>query len=833
MVDNASNIGQKAKNLKILVNIFPQLVPEFLVVEFKEFFIDWNRVSKALTDLSNSYLNKRLSLTEYEEKLTRLIKDAEINKGLIHQLEDKLIKQGFQKVSYRTSASQEDLEDSSFAGQYVTFLDQDIRAQTIKKCVMECAKSLSSPRVLGYLKNNGHLNFNQYGSIIIQKMFYGEVTGVLFTENGHNEIEISYSNSWRNVIVEGNLANSFSIKKSEIEIEDTLPKDLPKTIIEVINAATILEKQEKRPLDIEWSISKDRAALLQFRPVTTHKTEYIIEWDNTNIAESYPGITLPLTYSFIKRLYSKVYPEFLKLLGKPKSSLVEHNHIFENMLGYINGRVCYNINNWYELVKLLPGYKYNKEFFESMLMPAKKKKHIEKIKIKQSLKQRLQLLTTTIRFVWLLLRTNSLSNKFTRRYLKSYEIYKSVLWEHLAADEILKIYDKIERDLLQQWAVPILNDFRTMVFHGLLRKLFFPKENDDSYIQLLSGIYDHTSVEPIRQLSFLAKEVKVILQDYKGNDNEFIEAIKNDKSFDDIHSRINNYLIRFGGRSPDELKLENPRLGESFENFASFLISTAKGYHDTTNLVKTPLSSEKLLKQVNFGRSFFKRIAMRFIFKYVLYQTKSGISKRERFRFYRAQVFGLARNAFLALGNRFVEADLINEQTDIFYLTKSEINDLVLGHAFEHSLKDKISKRKKLFKTYGSKNLGRRLISYGIVAPTQIVTDKDVGNKNKLLGLGVSNGTFKGEVVVVKEFNPQADVKGKILVTEHTDPGWTLLFLNASALVVERGNALSHASIVAREIGIPAVVAVEGATDILKNGQKIVVNGGTGEIIIP
>lgn len=832
MVDRTNNIGQKAENLKILKKRFPQLVPEFLIVEIREFFLNWGSASKILIELASRYIQKHLSLSQYEDELSRLVKEIEIDKDFIYQLENKLIKQGFQKVSYRTSSAQEDLVESSFAGQYVTFLDQDIKAQTIEKCVRECTKSLFSPRVLGYAKSKGHPSFNLCGSVIIQRMFYGEATGVLFTENGHNEIEISYTHSWRNITVEGSSTNSFSIKKSEVNIKNTLPKDLPETILEILHAAITLEKQGGRPLDIEWSVTKERAALLQFRPVTTKKLEYVFEWDNTNIAESYPGITLPLTYSFIRKLYAKVYPEFLKLLGKSESSLAEHDHIFENMLGYINGRVYYNINNWYELVKLLPGYKYNKEFFEAMLMPAKKKKYPETRKPRFLLKQKLQLFITAIRFIWLLLRTDSLSNKFTKKYLTSYEVYRSVLWEHLAADEILKIYDKIEQDLLQQWATPILNDFRTMVFHGMLRKLFFPRENDDSYIQLLSGIYDHTSVEPIRQLSILAKEMKVILQDYKGSEDSLIQAIKNSKSFEEIHSRINDYLTQYGGRSPDELKLENPRLGESFENFTSFLISTAKGYNDRTILVKKPADTERLARELKLGDSFLKHIFMKPLFKFVLYQAKSGISKRERFRFYRAQVFGLARNAYLAMGNRFVEVKLIDKQEDIFYLTQSEINDLVLGHAFEYSVKDKIKQRKRLFKAYGSNNLGRRLISSGLVAPMKIIIDEDVSDKNKLLGLGVSKGRFEGEVVVVKEFDPKADVKGKILVTEHTDPGWTLLFLNASALVVERGNALSHASIVAREIGIPAVVAVEDATDIFKNGQKIIVNGSTGEIII-
>jgi rifampicin phosphotransferase len=101
-----------------------------------------------------------------------------------------------------------------------------------------------------------------------------------------------------------------------------------------------------------------------------------------------------------------------------------------------------------------------------------------------------------------------------------------------------------------------------------------------------------------------------------------------------------------------------------------------------------------------------------------------------------------------------------------------------------------------------------------------------------LMGLGVSNGVFEGKVIVVRKFDPKINVKGKILVAEHTDPGWTLLFLNAKALIVERGNALSHASIVSREIGIPAVVAVEDVCNKLKNNDNVIVNGSTGEITI-
>ena len=186
------------------------------------------------------------------------------------------------------------------------------------------------------------------------------------------------------------------------------------------------------------------------------------------------------------------------------------------------------------------------------------------------------------------------------------------------------------------------------------------------------------------------------------------------------------------------------------------------------------------------------------------------------------------------MGTRFVDDKLIGNRDDIFYLTTNEIQDVILGHSFENSFRTKIKERKKLFADFSKKNLGRRIISSGLIAPLDSRTDESINKlvKDKLTGLGVSKGVFQGEVIIVRKFDPKARVKGKVLVTEHTDPGWTLLFLNASALVVERGNALSHASIVSREIGIPAVVAVENACSKLKNNEKVIVNGSTGEITI-
>lgn len=825
-------IGRKAENLYKLKKRFPALVPHFEVVEMSHIINDWHALKTKLNIISSQYLTSGISQEQFQTERDSIINSFEVNTETVQELEKVLHSHGFSKVSFRTSAVQEDLVSTSFAGQYVTFLDQDIGVTVIKQRSIECAKSLFSDRVISYMKAHHALEFVQDGSIIVQKMYYGTASGVLFTENGKHEMSIAYTPSWRNTTVDGKLAFHISIHKSQTSPIDNLPSDLPRSILEIIEVSQVLEEVEGHPLDIEWAVTNDSIALLQYRPITTLNLQYSLEWDNTNIAESYPGITLPLTYSFIRKMYANVYPEFLKLLGKSNKDLESKSQVFENMLGYVQGRVYYNIENWYRLVAMLPGYQYNKGFFEAMLVPAKNKNLQNNPKEKTSLTRKIRFSLIAIRFILLLLRTDSLSKKFVKRYTDRYERYKAILWDYLTAENVVQTYHTIETDLLEQWAVPILNDFRTMIFHGMLKQIFFAGPNSSLYTRVLSGIYDHTSVEPIRELSLLAHEVVGVLDVFKKDQKRTCHAILHDGKYAELLSNIQGYLTKYGGRSPDELKLENPRLGEDLPTFVQFVVSTADGY---TNKHIAGIQTEKsYMEPTSIQGSLLKKYALLKLYRFLLYQTKKGISQRERFRFYRAQVYGIARKAYLALGNRFVEDSLLEQRDDVFYLSVVEIHDIVLGHALDYSVKSRIVERKKLFTNYAKTNKGRRAISTGVIAPRVVTSDHPVmqNDTSMLKGLGVSSGIFRGEVVVVQEFDPKANVKGKVLVTEHTDPGWTLLFLNASALIVERGNALSHASIVSREIGIPAVVAVEDACTKLKDHQEVIVNGDTGEITI-
>jgi pyruvate,water dikinase len=122
-----------------------------------------------------------------------------------------------------------------------------------------------------------------------------------------------------------------------------------------------------------------------------------------------------------------------------------------------------------------------------------------------------------------------------------------------------------------------------------------------------------------------------------------------------------------------------------------------------------------------------------------------------------------------------------------------------------------------------------------LILPDRIIYLQDLTREGLdftqvLTGVAVSKGVAEGEALVITEPVLNADVKGKILVSKMTDPGWVFLMSQAIALVTEKGSLLSHTAIVGRELGIPVVVAVQDATQRIKTGERIRVNGSTGTI---
>ena len=185
------------------------------------------------------------------------------------------------------------------------------------------------------------------------------------------------------------------------------------------------------------------------------------------------------------------------------------------------------------------------------------------------------------------------------------------------------------------------------------------------------------------------------------------------------------------------------------------------------------------------------------------------------------------KRALMEEAERLVQADVIREQEDIFYLTMHELRDVVHTNRVDDQL---ISERKDAFKSYQALTPPRVLTSDGeIVAGAY---RRDNLPTAALIGLPVSAGTIEGRARVILDIADAELEAGDILVTAYTDPSWTPLFVAIGGLVTEVGGLMTHGAVIAREYGLPAVVGVEHATRLIRDGQRIRVNGTDGYIEI-
>ena len=805
-------VGGKAEGLIRLRDEFGMPVPAFVVIPFAEVITNFEEIHRHLVSAISAYLNDGNEVT-----LTKELSSLEIvlDEAKLQSIQDQVRSFGWEKVSFRTSALVEDGPEASFAGQYESYVDVQYSASELREKALACFQSMLSLRVLSYAKERGFESFDVGGSLIIQEMFYGQNSGVLFTENGSGALGLQISPSWRNTVVEGDDAIELEVRREQIQ-----SAQIAEELRKLCQLALELEAKVGYPLDVEFSTSANQVMFLQMRPITAKNLNYEFDWDSTNISENYPGITLPLTYSVIREFYAGVYKSFLRLLGTPEKLINADDTAFRNMLGYLNGQVYYRITNWYELLKFLPG-RANQEFFEAMLNPVVKRGQRKKSRRGMDLKS----LFTLLKFVVLLFRSQSKSEAFRRKFASRLAFFKSYNYEYVNVSELLDTSKKVRSELLSEWAVPILNDVKLMVFHGILKKYFFNSEDQTEYLAFLQGLTDRASLKPLEQLSGVGA---TIVKAMEVENVDSIEKLRNTASWANITTAVEAYVEAFGSRTPGELKLESVRLTDQQSDVLEMALkahqSSFADYaasHTTEANTETPeLAWPKHVKKYQ-----------RPILRWVADNTRRTIDWRERFRFNRAQTFDLSRSMYDAVGKVLASEGLIAESRDIYWLTESEVDEIVNGHAWSLDAKALVAYRKEIFDEHSKQKTSLAVKGAGPIAPRHLNPVIPTDSLDGLVGKGVAPGVLTAEVVICTVFDPSIDVRGKILVVHHIDPGWTLLFTQAAGIVAERGNALSHAAIIAREIGIPAVVAAPDVTTILTNGETITINGITGSIV--
>lgn len=764
----------------------------------------------------------------------------------LHEKIDALPKEGFFAV--RSSANLEDGKEHSFAGIFSTELF--VEKEDIFESILRVFDQKNSATVKSYAEIN-KIDFQDLSlAVVVQIMIPAEISGVAFGADPNksykkskivsavyglgeglvsgklNADNYAFSDGkWTSTISEKNQKLSYDgnqLKYQDLEEDRKRKATLNQEKLEEISS--ILDQLEKlygSPQDIEFCYADDELFLLQSRPITTLKiySKHII-WDNSNIIESYPDITLPFTFSFILAIYEAVYKNFTLLLGVPKNQIEANREVFEEMLGHINGRVYYHLINWNKALAMLPAYEINASYMEKMMGVSEPLGVDFQLKGKPSkLGSYYNLTKTLLKILVLNKRLPKIKNEFTKKVNKTISDYKSRDYKNVGPADIWKDYKKFKDVLVNEWSPPLANDLLAMIYFGTLQKLSTNWLDDEQlHSQLVTGKHAVISVLPAKLINQIietaleADQLKFI----QNHTEKSVWELCVKGEFGETGKLILKYIELYGDRSIGELKLENETYSQSPESFISIL----KSYQDL-NLQRNPLKPIDLEERIKNLSSFKKTI-----FKYITKKASETVADRENLRFDRTLAFGTIRRFLWKIGHQLKEENILENFHDIFYLREEELAQYFEGSINKDALQKTIQKRKIEFEGYKKLPLPpERIHQYDDEFDIEYEMEAYEG---QLKGIPCCTGEVIGKVRILE--NPQ-DIKslnGDILVTSSTDPGWISIFQSASAILVERGSTLSHAAIVSREMGIPCIVGIKGLTQILKNGDQVKMNGQTG-----
>jgi len=531
--------------------------------------------------------------------------------------------------------------------------------------------------------------------------------------------------------------------------------------------------------------------VLQIRPVTVDWLPELWLFDNSNLAESYTGTVSPMTTSAARRLYKYVYEDLLTHSGVPKQTVRRHQYVFDNLVKDFNGRMYYVMNHWYSMMFFLPGYERNKENLERMITAEIR----QEIFLPESMRPATWLkiayyplmLWKVLCFPW----TKYIFNHIVQ---KDFNALGRTNFSTLTTPELQSLWNKCERRWLRRWYVTVESDTVLMTFLGWAEKKFSPEE-----LQNFLSV-ETPSVKQLRDFKALAHEVmqaaplkEALLA---ADESTFHSRLEQNQG---LQERWTTYFSVFGGRFPNELKLESPSPMDDFSALSNAIQEIAS----SPLLSKGPQAHQKL--------------------PWGIKQLQRYIKQREAFRLLRSTAFGWLRRILLQAGINAAKADHIQEPDDIFYL---KIEEWFAGDT--DSWKNLITARKAQYAEHSADRYPRSFATTPSGEAPPYIPAAATGESVE--GQCVFPGVVHGRLLVMDEYRPGPWPEFDILVAKHTDPGWSMLISKAKGLVVEQGGLLSHASIVTRELGIPCIIGAPNATALLEDGGEAVLDAASGSL---
>jgi phosphoenolpyruvate synthase/pyruvate phosphate dikinase len=853
--------GGKGANLGELSRIRGIRVPEGFCVTteaYKKITENNQELDRLLDELTPLKAEAREHISEISAKIRTAVEKTPIPKAIADEIGVYLAKLGENNAfAVRSSATAEDLPTASFAGQQDTHLNI-IGKEAILTHISKCWASLFTDRAVTYRLLNGFDHRKVHLAVVVQKMVFPHASGILFTADpvtsNRKTLSIDAGFGLGEAIVSG-LVNpdSYKVADGKLIEEKIATKQLATYAMQQGGTSTqrIAPGQQKaralaehqvlqlagigiqiqqhfgRPQDIEWCLVDDKFYIVQSRPITTLYPipEAIDQENRVYVSVGHQQMMTdpirPLGLSFF--LLTTRAP-MRKAGGRLFVDITHH-------LASPAGRkaIIDTLGQSDPLIKdALLSIVRRKEFIKSSPDNKEIPRHLRgNSKLSWGYLSQFE---NNPAIVPDLIRRSETSIEELRQNIQTKsgpDLFDFILEDIPRLQKTLK--DSLDVILVAMYASSWLN-------RNMLKWLGEKNAADTLSLSVSNNITSEMGLALLDVADAIRPYPEII--DYLQ-----LEKVDNFLDGDQLarmdggsvtRHTIDAYLHKYGVRCTGEIDITRTRWAEQPSALVPLILCNIRNFEPNAGSRKFDRGRQEALKK---EREILDRLAPLPGATRKVNETKRMISLLRNFIGYREYPkYGMVsryfvyKQALLKEAEQLVQANVIVEKEDIYYLSFEELREVVRTNQLDYQL---ISKRKDEYRLYEKLTPPRIITSDG-----EIITGKYKRKKfpaDAIIGLPVSSGIIEGRARVILNMENADLENGDILVTTFTDPGWTPLFVSIKGLVTEVGGLMTHGAVIAREYGIPAVVGVENATRLIKDGQRIRVNGGSGyvEILYP
>ncbi len=739
-------------------------------------------------------------------------------------------------VAVRSSATAEDLKDTSMAGQYETYLNIEGNEQVLE-AVANCLKSIELERIGTYLSNANIKKSEVAIAVVVQRLVTAKVAGVMFTANpatgSTDQMFIEASWGLGEAVVSGSVqpdlltleaktgqVTEAKISKKEMWLPvgkhemEAVPAEM--TEIACLTSANVdklwqlgkaVAEHYRTPQDIEWAIDKDQLYLLQSRSITTcnkiaeqKELRHAIKadlsneiaqgkggWVTHNLSETLAHPT-PLTWSFMRHFMSGNggYGEMYKMIGFEPSEEVSKN----GFLKLIGGRIFMDISLSPDMFFEKYPFDYDLKLLKTDPEAANNPPSLPKGSFGERMKmmRKLSLINKKMRAL-----VDNFDELLDKNYIPDFIAWvnaeKGKNYKNLSNNELMDLLRDTEQKVLQQFAplslLPglimgmLLEDFR-----AFLNECCYEEDGEKLILTFSAGFETNKTNEANLGLYEI------------GQGNLTIES----------------WMEKFGHRGPDEFDLSSKRWREQPDEVRSMATRLKNGINPAELHQKKVAQINDEIRRLSAKLSDKNRKKL----DDILASLNSYIRFREDGKYYLMMGYELMRKICLETGER------LKIGNDLFFLNLEELSLAVKTGYVSLNL---IEQRKQSYNIETSIKLPQ-FIGEDTIDALFEKEQSPIQSEGSVLS--ISPGLASGKAIILNSPTEKKEIgKGYILVCHSTDPSWTPLFVNASGLILEKGGMLSHGAIVAREMNIPAIV-VPNAMSIIQEDSFITVDGNNG-----